>query len=85
MISILWWGWPKTIAGSNANARVLVGKWMVRAEQLDPNVLQDTIKNSLQRLSIGVIKTWLFLCEIIQFFLKVQNSAADISFWLCPD
>ncbi len=42
VIWILWWGWPKTIAGSNA--MVLVGKWMVWAKKLDPNVHQDSIR-----------------------------------------
>jgi hypothetical protein len=42
MILIIWWGWPKTIADSNA--RVLVGKWMVWAEKLGPNVHQDTVR-----------------------------------------
>ncbi len=41
-ISILWLGWPKTIAGSNA--RVLVGNWMVWKKKLGPNVHQDTVR-----------------------------------------
>jgi hypothetical protein len=39
MILTLLWGWPKTIAGSDA--RVLVGKLMVWAEKISPNVHQD--------------------------------------------
>ncbi len=42
------------------------------------------LESSLQRLPIGVIKTWWLRCEIIQK-RKVQNSAASMSFWLCPD
>jgi hypothetical protein len=42
MILFLWWGWQKTIAGSGT--RVLVGKWMVCAEKLDPNVHQGTVR-----------------------------------------
>jgi hypothetical protein len=44
------------------------------------------LESSLQRLSIGAIKTWWFYCEMIQYlFYKVQNSAGSDSFWLCLD
>jgi hypothetical protein len=36
------WGWPKTIAGSNA--KVLEGKWMVWGQFLDPYVIQDIVR-----------------------------------------
>jgi hypothetical protein len=48
-MSIVWWGWPKTIAGSNA--RVLVEKWMVWAKNMDPNVHEDTIRKLSSRAS----------------------------------
>jgi hypothetical protein len=43
-------------------------------------------ESSDQGLSINVIKTQWFYCEIILYsFLKVQNIAGSDSFWLCPD
>jgi hypothetical protein len=45
-----------------------------------------SLESSDQGLSIGVIKTQWFHCEIILYqFLKVQNIAASDSFWLRPD
>jgi hypothetical protein len=45
---------------------------MVWGQILDPNVDQDTIprllESSLQWLSIGVIKTWWFHCEMIRYW-----------------
>jgi hypothetical protein len=41
MILFFWCGWPKVVAGSDD--RVLLGKWMLWAEKLEPNVHQDTI------------------------------------------
>jgi hypothetical protein len=56
----------KTDAASDGS--VTMGDWLVWGQFLDPNVNQDTIPMDSydQELSIGVIKIWWFVCEIIR-------------------
>ncbi len=53
---------------------------------LTPTSTKIPLESSLQRLSIGVIITWWFQCEMIQYkFYKVKNSAGSDNFWLRLD
>jgi hypothetical protein len=82
---LLFFGWAaKTIASSYM--RVVMGKQMVEAEKLNPNLHQDTIGKPTSRAinwcnNNIVVTVWNNTLSIS----KVQNVADSYRFWLCPD
>ncbi len=63
-----------------------MGKWMVEAQKLDPNLHQDTIgKPTSRAIDWGNSNVVVRVQNSTLLISKAQNVADSYRFWLCPD